>query len=124
MSELMKKRRISTENSPEKTVHIHVVGPAENMDKAYADLKALGFEDAGESVPWRESFMEYPEENLPGVVLSGLRYREGLTQKQLAEKTGIPQSNISEMERGKRTIGKERAKRLASALDADYRTLL
>jgi transcriptional regulator with XRE-family HTH domain len=42
----------------------------------------------------------------------------------LAEKTGIPQRHISEMENGKRTIGKERAKVLASALKTDYRVFL
>jgi len=44
-----------------------------------------------------------------------------LTQRQLAEKSGIPQRHISEMENGKRSIGKENARRLAAALNADYR---
>lgn len=58
------------------------------------------------------------------VALRAYRHREGLTQKRLAELTGIPQHHISEMENGKRTIGKERAKRLAEALHCDYRRLL
>lgn len=58
------------------------------------------------------------------VALRAYRHREGLTQKRLAELTGIPQHHISEMENGKRTIGKERAKRLAEALRCDYRRLL
>jgi len=58
------------------------------------------------------------------VVLRAYRHREGLTQKQLAELTGIPQHHISEMENGKRGIGKERAKKLADALRCDYRQLL
>jgi DNA-binding XRE family transcriptional regulator len=57
-------------------------------------------------------------------VLRVLRLREGLTQKRLAELSGIPQHQISEMENGKRSIGKERAKRLAEALHCDYRQLL
>jgi plasmid maintenance system antidote protein VapI len=36
----------------------------------------------------------------------------------------IPQRHISEMENGKRNIGKERAVRLAQVLDIDYRLLL
>jgi len=56
--------------------------------------------------------------------LRAYRTREGLTQKQLAELTGIPQHHISEMENGKRTIGKERATKLATALHCDYRQLL
>jgi DNA-binding XRE family transcriptional regulator len=58
------------------------------------------------------------------VALRAYRNREGLTQKQLAELTDIPQHHISEMENGKRSIGKERAKKLAEALLCDYRQLL
>ncbi|OGQ95121.1 MAG: transcriptional regulator [Deltaproteobacteria bacterium RIFOXYD12_FULL_57_12] len=58
------------------------------------------------------------------VAIRGLRYRENLTQRQLAELTGIPQRHISEMENGKRVIGKELAKVLAKALRTDYRMLL
>jgi formate hydrogenlyase subunit 3/multisubunit Na+/H+ antiporter MnhD subunit len=50
------------------------------------------------------------------VALRAYRPREGLTQKQLAELTGIPRHHISEMENAKRSIGKERAKKLADAL--------
>ncbi|MBW6499687.1 MAG: helix-turn-helix transcriptional regulator, partial [Bacteroidales bacterium] len=54
----------------------------------------------------------------------GYRYREDLTQKQLADLAGIPQRHISEMENSKRPIGKERAKKLAKVLNADYRLFL
>jgi DNA-binding XRE family transcriptional regulator len=62
--------------------------------------------------------------NRAGVALRGYRAREGLTQRHLAEMTGIPQHHISEMENGKRTIGKERARKLATALKCDYRRFL
>jgi DNA-binding XRE family transcriptional regulator len=58
------------------------------------------------------------------VALRGYRTRENLTQAQLAEATGIPQRHISEMENGKRPIGKERARALAKVLGADYRVFL
>jgi DNA-binding XRE family transcriptional regulator len=58
------------------------------------------------------------------VYLRGIRYREDLTQKQLADLAGIPQRHISEMENGKRPIGKENAKKLAKVLNADYRMFL
>ena len=58
------------------------------------------------------------------VALRAYRHRENLTQKELAALTGIPQHHISEMETGKRTIGKERARKLAAALNCDYRRLL
>ena len=58
------------------------------------------------------------------VALRAYRTREDLTQKQLSELTGIPQHHISEMENGKRGIGKERARKLAESLHCDYRQLL
>ncbi|WP_305047307.1 helix-turn-helix transcriptional regulator [Geobacter sp. OR-1] len=42
----------------------------------------------------------------------------------MAELTSIPQRHISEMENGKRPIGKETAKKLAKALNTDYRVFL
>ncbi len=59
-----------------------------------------------------------------GVALKGYRYRENLTQQQLADAAGIPQRHISEMENGKRIIGVVNAKRLAAALHCDYRSFL
>lgn len=59
-----------------------------------------------------------------GNALRGLRSREELTQKQLAEMIGAKPNHISEMENGKRTIGKGMAKRLAKALKTDYRIFL
>lgn len=64
--------------------------------------------------------------NLPkwAIVLSGLRYRENLTQRQLGEMIGVKQSNISLIERGLRPIGKNIAKRLAKVFKVDYRIFL
>ena len=59
-----------------------------------------------------------------GNALRGLRSREGLTQKQLAEMIRAKPSHISEMENGKRPIGKEMAKRLAKALRTEYKIFL
>ena len=42
-----------------------------------------------DSVPWHEVFPEYSDEDLPGVCLRGSRYKEGLTQKQLADMIGM-----------------------------------
>jgi len=106
------------------TVELRFIGPIVNLAKAIETLKPLGFVDKSEAVPWREAYAECSEEQLSGKALAGMRYREGMTQVQLAKKTGIPQRHISEMEHGKRTIGKANAKLLAKALNADYRVFL
>jgi len=60
----------------------------------------------------------------PGDALRGARELCAMTQQQLAEAVGASKSNISEMERGKRTIGKAMAKRLAKALGTSYKVFL
>lgn len=69
-----------------------------------------------------------PEEVLgpitPGRLLRGARNREGLTQKALAESFGIRPHHISEMESGKRPIGRKMAERLAQELNTNYKRFL
>lgn len=105
-------------------VEITFVGPARNMAKAKAKalavLKPLDFEDGDDSVPWEEVFPDYG----PGDALKGARYKEAVTQRQLAEMTGIPQRHISEMENNKRPIGIKRAKILGKALNIGYKVFL
>ena len=61
----------------------------------------------------------------PGKALRIYRENAGLTQTALGERMGgIPRQHISNMENGKRPIGKENAKRLAAALHTDYRVFL
>ncbi len=77
------------------------------------------------SLPWREVFKEelkkYGE---PGLMLRGSRYKAELTQKELAEAIGVSQNHISEMENGKRSIGKMMALRFAKFFKTDYRKFL
>lgn len=65
----------------------------------------------------------FPEMS-PGDILRGARHREGLTQAQLAAMIGVKPSHISEMEKNKRPIGKDMAKRLAKALHTSYQVFL
>ena len=65
-----------------------------------------------------------PEDTIPSAILRGSRVKEELTQAQLSEMTCIPRQHISEMEHGKRPIGKETGRRLAKALKCDYRVFL
>ena len=52
----------------------------------------------------------------PGEMLRTLRKLQELSQRELAELTGINQSNISALETGARQIGRERSLLLAKAL--------
>lgn len=105
-------------------IELRFKGPENKRQDAIETLREMGFvavADTGAS--WKDAFPGL-QENEPGTYLAGARHREGLTQRQLAEQCGIPQRHISEMENGKRTIGKENAKKLAAALNADWRAFL
>ena len=112
------------EHTKESPIEIKFIGPIGNKAKAIDALKPLGFVDVSETLPWRELFPEYRYEELPGVCLAGSRLKENMTQKRLSELTGIPQSHISDMENGKRSIGKKRAKILAKVLNVGYKIFL
>lgn len=115
-------------------VSMTFTGPVAMMEQALETMRSLGFESAeqlalkqqGEgSISWRESkYFTEIEDNSPAAFLSGARYREGLTQVELSERSGIPRRHISEMENGKRPIGKANAKKLAEVLNIDPRRLL
>lgn len=97
--------------------------PTKRLDEVKKAMASYGAEEAGElvdTIPWKEV---YPQFNA-GVALRASRKREGLTQKELALSIGIKQSHVSEMEKDKRPIGKDMAKRLAKALNVDYRVFL
>lgn len=70
---------------------------------------------------YKQSYGNFPRW---AVLLSGLRNREGLTQSELGEMIGVAQYHISRMERGRRTIGKALAKKLAALFKTDYRIFL
>ncbi len=86
-------------------------------------MRQHGITEERDFIPWREA-MGVENAELPATLLRGARYREGLTQQQLSDMTGIPKRHISEMENGKRPIGKHNARRLAAALHIDPRRLL
>jgi DNA-binding XRE family transcriptional regulator len=103
------------------TVELCFVGPASLAEEAKVRLRTMGFKECiqGDGTPWRDILP-----HAPGDMLAGARYRESMTQVQLAEATGIPRRHISEMENNKRPIGKANARKLAQALRMDYRRFL
>lgn len=123
--------RVLTNKPPtEKLVEVRFRGSYGEIVKLRRMAQALKVKDITE---WglEEKEVYDPEEVSPelawnggGVAIRGARGKEGLTQKQLSELTGIAQHHISEMENGKRPIGKDTARRLANALNIDYRVFL
>ncbi len=102
-------------------------GDVERITRAIQDVlnksgdQVREINDEGEEL---FSVEEVFPDSTPGTRLVGARYKEDMTQEQLAKASGIPRRHISEMENNKRTIGKERAKRLAEVLRVDYRVFL
>lgn len=98
----------------------------EHTRKRHINSDSLAYKrEEGKSIPWRESAKELIEKySEAGLTLRGNRYKNDMTQKQLAERLGISQHHISEMENGKRPIGKAMAKRLAEVFETDYRIFL
>lgn len=118
MSVLMKKLHI--ENVVTVTWHGgHYALPVTVMEKYKIDQKDkshLTIEDV-----FGELIDEHGE---PGLLLKGLRHREGLSQVEFSKMLHITQANLSAMENGRRNIGKELAKRIANKFNIDYRYFL
>ena len=73
------------------------------------------------SDPW---FQNLRKNRTAGEVLWCYRNNTGLTLDELAEKSGIAKSHLSEMENNKRPIGLKTAKKLAEVLDCDFHRFL
>ncbi len=109
-----------------KKITLSFEGPEENKREAIIVLKALGFMNAAKrpsATSWRDAFPEFAS-NEPGTCLAAARHKKDLTQETLSEATKIPRRHISEMENGKRPIGKKNAKKLSKVLEIDYRVFL
>ena len=89
-------------------------------------LKALGHtvrnmdEDGEELFTIEEVFPNAK----PGMVLRGFRNMEDMTQMDLAEKLGIHQHRVSEMESGKRPISIKMARKLSEIFETSYKSFM
>jgi DNA-binding transcriptional regulator YiaG len=89
--------------------------PAENLELVAALVSKLG----GRLAIKDEELVTVPpmpEKERPGRMLKGLRLRAEMTQKELSEAIGVPQSHVSEYEKNKRRIPEGKAKELAKLL--------
>ncbi len=106
-------------------VKVILYGPKGQKDECIAAAKQFGFCEYPETVPALEALSQYVnQEEIPNIALRVHRENANLTQKELAEKVGIRQHHISEIENKKRTIGKELAQKIAKVLKTDYRSYL
>jgi DNA-binding XRE family transcriptional regulator len=106
--------------------------PGHKNEFSYIPMKFLGqlksflrkYEETG-SVDWKvvakDSIAKHKQ---AGMILRGARFRENLTQKKLAQLSGVSQENISRIENGKRSVGEKLAKKLAVPLKIDYLLLI
>jgi len=95
-----------------------------NLIKLALDNYALG-KNIPASVIHAELSNKHQERyRAPGYYLRLFRSRANLSQAKLAENIGIKQHHISEMEKNKRPIGKNMAKKFATELGCDYKKFL
>ncbi|WP_419783918.1 helix-turn-helix transcriptional regulator [Maridesulfovibrio sp.] len=121
---------VTKKQTTEESVDICVRVPAKDAanileaSKAFWRLAGLDVRELNEEGDELFSIEEVLGESSAGRLLRGARYKEELTQQQLADKIGIARRHISEMENDKRPIGKAMAKRLGEALNVGYKVFL
>lgn len=130
MSERMRKHHTNNDEATYKVV-VEMPGkkkrlsfvPAKYLEKLEAFLEKYGQPE--ESILWEAlAASRIAKYGKAGLVLRGARFREGLSQKELAKRCGISQENISKMENGQRPIGVKVAKKLAKALKINTELLI
>jgi ribosome-binding protein aMBF1 (putative translation factor) len=77
------------------------------------------------ATPWEDLAKDrIKKHKKAGLVLRGARYRENMSQKELAKSSGVSQDNISRIENGKRVVGEKVARKLAKPLKISYLLLI
>ena len=99
--------------------------PRKASSKLLGFIKMLQETEEDDSIPADEAFKDLDQKyGKIGVTLQGFRHRDGLTQAVLAQKLGIQQAHVSQMEHSKRPIGKKLAQKLAKIFNTSYRLFL
>ena len=104
--------------TPHTEISIHGDGSARILEdlKQQFQIEVLAADDDETLVNIRDS--EYwKTEVTPGTLLTGFRLKHGLTQNELAEKSGVSQVMISDYETGKRKLSQKAALKFAAALN-------
>ncbi len=78
-----------------------------------------------EVIPAEEVFPDIEDPNKRiGIIFRGIRYKNNLTQAEVAKKLNLDQSDVSKIEKGKRPIGKALAKKIEQEFGINYRRFL
>ena len=115
----MKKHPIDKKKRAKFTYHgVHYSVPLRIIEKYKLPEKS-------DTVSIDEVFSDLTDQySEPGVLLRGLRHKEGINQTDFAKIIGVSQTNLSAMENGRRSIGKDIAKRISKKFGIDYRIFL
>lgn len=110
------------------SIDVNIRIPASAGDKVIQGLKMV-LELAALGADQKEEGRTYSVEEVmgpitPGRRLRGLRYREDMTQAQLAKKLGIGQNFLSNLENDKKPISRKMADKLAEFFDVSYKMFL
>ncbi len=101
--------------------------PKKIIDGVHLLIKKVPLEDK-ELYDWedikKELKVKHPDIDSPGSRLMSYRMSQGITQKDIAKRSGLSQGRISEIENSKKGIGVKQAQKLAKVLGIDYRKLL
>lgn len=124
MLALMKTRHTDTQgeimlNVP--LVDVEKVSEAIRSILELAGHKVRYVNDKGEEL---YSFEDVFPDAHPGKIVRGLRVKEDITQEELAQRLGIAQTRVSEIESGKRAISRNMAHKLADAFKVSSRAFL
>lgn len=86
------------------------------LKRKFGHVELLDEDESAYSVEESEWFRNVKASTTPAESLKRRRERAGMTQKALAESIHVAATCISDMEHGRRPIGKGTAKKLAEAL--------
>ena len=125
MSAVTKKHPIRSADHGRKVIlHLVYRGHVYNIPKSVAEKYEDKSKYSDKVLP--EDIFDQIEKKYTkaGVLLRGTRYREGLTQSEMAKRLKVTQADLSKMESGKRPIGKIIAKRIEKEFGTHYRYFL
>lgn len=127
MSEHTKKHHISAHSHGSKLIitHLHTIYAIPKKIAEKYVVENIKKKKMKKSISLKTIFDNLDKKyTKAGALLKGLRLREKLSQVEFAKKINITQANLSNMENGRRPIGKIIAKRIEKIFGTNYRYFL